>query len=133
MLRLSDDDGRAGILDDIVQETERIGEFEDEKGTSSTQSSETSDDVVGTSTHEDTDKRVTTYAMMASEVVGEAVKLGIELSICVFGRRVDEGECLRCRFDLVGKQGVQIEVGIENRHGGCVWPLRGGLGNVACR
>ncbi len=55
MFRLSDNDGRAGILDDIVQETKRICELEDQEGTSCPQSSKTSDHIVGTSTHKDTD------------------------------------------------------------------------------
>ena len=116
MLGLCDDDGWASVLDDLVKKTKRVGELENEESASSTQSSETCDHIVGSSNHEDTDEGIATDGMMATEVESEAIDLGIELSICVAGRRVDEGESVGSGFDLFAKERIEVEVGIENGH-----------------
>ncbi len=55
--------------------------------------------------------------MMTSKVEGETLDLCVELSICIFGRRVDEGKSVGCCLDLLGEERVEIEVGIKDRHG----------------
>lgn len=113
---LCDNDSRVGVLDDLVEETERISELKDEESTSGTKRSETSDHVVGASTHEDTDERIASDTMVAPEIEREAFDLCIELSICVVCGRVDQCESVGRSLDLLAEERVEVEASVEDWH-----------------
>ncbi|KAI3476552.1 hypothetical protein L1887_61884 [Cichorium endivia] len=116
MLRLGYDHGGLGVLDNLVEEAERVGEFEDEEGASSAEGGEACDDVVCASAHEDADERVAADGMVGAKVEGEAVDLCIELGVCVVCLGVDEGDGVGRCLDLATEERVEVECGVEDAH-----------------